>query len=79
MGFGVNAEESVGDLIRFNGAIIPISGHLAFARTRESMGIDCKQAAVKVTSGATQATQGELQSFGLLHRMSGQQIVNALI
>ena len=71
MGFGINAEESVGDFIGFDGAVIPISRHLALARAGESMRIDRKQPAVEVASGATQTTQGELESFGLLHRMGG--------
>ena len=71
MGFGINTEESIGDFIGLNGTVIPISRHLAPARTRESMGIDGKQAAVKMASGATQTTKGELEAFGLLHRMGG--------
>ena len=77
MGFGVEAEEGGGDFVGADGGVVAVTGHLPFAGTGQAVGIDGQQATLKVAAGTTQATQGELQFFRLLHGMGGEQIVQA--
>ncbi len=47
--------------------------------SKQSVRVDGEQPATEVSSGTTQAAQGECEGLGLLDRMSREQIVNGLI
>ena len=79
MGFGVEAEKGCRDLVRAGCGFFLVARHLPFACTGQTVGIDGKQAALKVSAGTPEATQGKLKLFGLLKGMSQKQIMNALI
>ena len=79
MAFGIEAEESVRDLVRAYCLIVPVARHLTFTRAGQTVRVDGQEATWKVAAGPTDAAQGELKVFGVRNGMGEQQIVNALI
>lgn len=79
MHFGIEAEEGGRNLVGADGGVIAITRHLAFAGAGQAVRIDGEQATLEVAPGATQATQGELQFFGVGNGMGVEQLVNTLI
>ena len=79
MGFGIEAEESVGDLVGTYRGIVPIARHLPLARTGQTVRVYGQEVTLKVAASPTDASQGQLKIFGVLNRMGDKQIMNTLI
>jgi hypothetical protein len=76
MGFGVETEKGLCHFERPREGIVSKSAHLALAVAAHAMRINREDFAGIVTSRSAQQAEVDLQSFGLGHGMSLQQVVD---
>jgi hypothetical protein len=78
MGFGIEAEESVGDLVGTYRGIVPIARHLPLARTGQKVRVYGQEVTLKVAASPTDASPGQLKIFAC-SAMGDKRIMNTLI
>ncbi len=77
MGVGIDGEEGLGHFGRFRVIIIALARHLPLAGAADAMGIDGQESSGKMTGGAAEMTESELQALGIGNGVLGEQLMEA--
>ena len=69
MGVGIESEKGLADPERPGFLVLAVSPHVPLAIAADAMRIDSQKFANVISRGSADASQGDLQSLGVVHRV----------